>query len=254
MQLVSLITDYGRKDYYLAELKAALFSKCEDIQIIDVSHEIAFYDIALAAYNLKHLLSSLPHKTINIVSVNNYYEKKPKYIVFKRENHFFIGPDNGIFSLIFDDLEDVFEINLDALDNRQVHNVYSHSAACIHHNLPFEEFSTPYKDFNVRLNFRPVVTNQQIKATIIHIDQYENVVTNCTKDIFEKSRQGRGFSIYYKPNDPIDILSKHYGEVNVGEALAWFNNTGHLEIAINMGKASTTLHLFQNETIQIDFH
>lgn len=254
MQLVSLISDYGRKDYYLAELKAALFSKCEDIQIIDISHEVEVYDIALAAYNLKYLLSSLPLNTINIISVNNYYDKKPKYIAFKRDQRYFIGPDNGVFSLVFDGLSDVFEINLDLLDNRQVHNIYSHSAACIHHNLPFEEFALPYSDFNTRLNFRPVVTNQQIKATIIHIDQYENVVTNCTKDIFEKSRQGRGFSIYYKPNDPIDILSKHYGEVNIGEPLAWFNNAGHLEIAINMGKASSVLHLFQNETIQIDFH
>ncbi len=254
MQLVSLITDYGRKDYYLAELKAALFSKCEDIQIIDISHEVAVYNIALAAYNLKNLLHSLPQNAINIVSVNNYYENKPKYIVFKRGEHYFIGPNNGVFSLVFDDLDEVYEINIDALDNRQVHNVYSHSAACIHHKLPFEEFASPCLDFNTRLNFRPVVTNQQIKATIIHIDQYENVVTNCTKEIFEKFRFGRGFSIYYQPNDPIEILSKHYGEVNIGEPLAWFNNAGHLEIAINMGKASSVLHLFQNETIQIDFH
>jgi S-adenosyl-L-methionine hydrolase (adenosine-forming) len=254
MQLVSLITDYGHKDHYSAELKAALYTKCENINIIDITNEVEVFDIALAAYELKYMLPSLPANSINIISVNNYYEKKPKYIVFTRDDKYFIGPDNGAFSLVFDDVNEVFEIDTEVLENKQVHNVYAHAVACIHHGLAFEEFANPLKEINIRLNFRPVVTNHQIKATIIHIDQYDNVVTNCTKEIFDKSREGRAFSIYFKPNDPIEMLSKHYGEVGIGEALAWFNNANHLEIAINMGKASSILHLFKNETIQIDFH
>jgi S-adenosyl-L-methionine hydrolase (adenosine-forming) len=254
MRLVSLITDYGSKDYYNAELKAALYGRCDGINILDVSHEIEVYNIALAAYHLKYILPSLPAQSINIVSVNNYYEKSPKYIVFEKDNRYFIGPDNGIFSMVFDELHDVHRIDVGFLDKPQVHEVYAHASACVHHGFPLNEFAAPVNQITERINFRPVVTSSQIKATIIHTDQYENVITNLTKELFEKSRNGRAFSIYYKPNDPVEMLSKHYGEVPVGETLAWFNNAGHLEIAINMGKASSTLHLFINETIQIDFH
>jgi hypothetical protein len=255
MQIVSIISDFGHKDYYLAELTASLYTKCDDIRIIDISHNLELFDISLASYYLKCMLPSLPQKSINIVSVNNYYSKKPRYLIFEREDKYFMGPNNGVFTLLFDDLENVYEINIDDLDDKQIHNIYSHACACLSHKLPLEEFSKPLETpLNTKLNFRPVVTKDQIKTTIIHIDQYENVITNCTKEIFEKSRAGRNFSIYYNPNDPIEYLSKHYGEVAVGEVLAWFNTSDHLELAINMGTASTSLHLFKNETIQIDFH
>ena len=173
--------------------------------------------------------------------------------MFKKDGQYYIGPDNGIFSMVMEEIEDPHLIDLDKCAGKQVFQIYAHAAACIHHGLPLDEFALPVKEYNARLGFRPVVTSNQIKATIIHIDHYENV-TNLSKELFEKSRNGRSFSIYYKPNEPIEMLSRHYGEVGPGETLAWFNAAGHLEIAINMGKASSTLHLFANETIQIDFH
>lgn len=253
MKLISVISDFGNKDHYLAELKAAIYHRCNDVMFLDISHEIELYNISMAAYFLKNMLPELSHDSINIVAVNNYYDKKPKYLVFYRDNQFFIGPDNGIFSLLFDQMENIFEINTDFLDKKDAHTIYAHAAACINHGLPFEEFASPLEAVVERLDFRPVVTSSQIKTTIIHIDQYENVITNLTKELFDKTRNGRQFSIYYKPNDPVEILSKHYGEVSQGEVLAMFNKANHLEIAINMGKASSTLHLFKNETIQIDF-
>lgn len=253
MKLISVISDFGNKDHYLAELKAAIYHRSNDVVFLDVCHEIELYNISMAAYFLKNILPELSDDTINIVAVNSYYEKRPKYLVFYHENKFFIGPDNGIFSLVFESLENVFQINIDILEKKDANNIYAHASACINHGLPFDEFATPINAIVQRLDFRPVVTSSQIKATIIHIDQYENVITNLTKELFDKTRNGRQFAIYYKPNDPIEILSKHYGEIPQGEAMAWFNNAGHLEIAINMGKASSTLHLFKNETIQIDF-
>jgi S-adenosyl-L-methionine hydrolase (adenosine-forming) len=254
MQLIALISDYGTSDHYSAELKAALYTHCENISILDVSHQIALYDISLAAYYLKSIIPSLPKSAITIVAVNNYYTKVPKYLVFQLEDRFFIGPDNGVFTLLFEEIPQAYEINMEQLMPMQSHEIYAHASACIHHGLPLDEFATPIHTIEEKIAFRPVVTSNQIKATIIHVDAYENVVTNLTRELFDRARNGRMFSIYYKPNDPIEYLSRHYGDAMVGETLAWFNPSGHLEIAINMGKASSTLHLFNNETIQIDFH
>lgn len=254
MRLISIISDFGCKDQYLAELKASIFNRCNDVFFLDVSHEIEVYNISLAAYFMKNMLPNLPKDSINIMAVNSYYQKKPEYLVFQYDQKYFIGPDNGIFSLLFDEIENAFLINADLVNTNDANTLYAHASACIDHGLPFEEFATPVNNINQKLDFRPVVTSSQIKATIIHVDQYENVITNLTKSLFDRTRNGRQFAIYYKPNDPIEMLSRHYGEVLPGESLALFNNAEHLEIAINQGKASTTLHLFKNETIQIDFY
>jgi S-adenosyl-L-methionine hydrolase (adenosine-forming) len=254
MQIISLITDFGDKDYYLAELKASVYTKCKDVVIIDISHDIPVYDISLAAYQMKYMMKSLPAKSINILSVNNYYDTHPRYIIMEHDDKYFIAPDNGILSLLVDRLDTVFEIDISTLSDKRLSNIYGHAIACLHHNLPLEEFSRQINDVDQKFGFMPVVTQNQIKATILHVDQYGNVITNCSKLIFEKSREGRSFAIYYKPGEPIRTISNHYGEVNFGEAVALFNNADYLELAINMDNASKQLHLHKNETIQIDFY
>jgi S-adenosyl-L-methionine hydrolase (adenosine-forming) len=65
--------------------------------------------------------------------------------------------------------------------------------------------------------------------------------------VFEKVRNDRRFELYYKPNDPITFLSKDYGDVAIGDVLAFFNSAGYLEIAINMDKASSMLNLMKEK-------
>jgi S-adenosyl-L-methionine hydrolase (adenosine-forming) len=254
MQIVSLITDFGYKDYYLAELKASLYTRCSDIVILDISHDIAIYDISLAAYKMRYMMTALPQNSINIVSVNNYYNEDPRYLIVKHDEKYFIGPDNGVISLFIDDVKDAYVIDIEGLKDHRLSNIYSHAIACLNHKLPLEEFALPVDYIELKYSFRPVVTQNQIKATIIHIDHFGNVITNCTKAIFDKARSNRMFSIFYRPGEPIKKLSRHYGDVGVGEPLALFNPTSHLELALNMDHASDQLHLYKNETIQIDFY
>ncbi|MBK9042190.1 MAG: SAM-dependent chlorinase/fluorinase [Saprospiraceae bacterium] len=98
------------------------------------------------------------------------------------------------------------------------------------------------------------MTNSQIRATIIYVDHYDNVIINLRKEDFEKIRQDRKFEIYYKQHDPINYLSRNYGDVAIGDPVAFFNSSGYLELAINMGKASSVFNLHRNENIQINFY
>jgi S-adenosyl-L-methionine hydrolase (adenosine-forming) len=254
MQIVSLITDFGYKDYYLAELKALLYTRCNDINILDISHDIPIYDISLAAYKMKYMMKSLPENSINLICVNNFYNEEPRYLIVRHEEKYFIGPDNGILSLLIEEVRNAYVIDTDEIKDKSLSNIYAHAIACINHGLPLHEFAIAVDYIELKYSFMPVVTQNQIKATIIHIDHYGNVITNCTQAIFEKARDNRSFSIFYKPGEPIRRLSSHYGQVNIGEPLARFNPTSHLELALNMDHASNQLHLYKNETIQIDFH
>ncbi len=256
MQIVSLTTDYGTKDFYVAELKASILSSKDDFSIVDISHETDRYDIVQAAFYVSNAMKSFPVGSIHIIAVNCNYRRKSEYICLSMNGHFFIGPNNGVFSLIFDDIdsEKVFLITSPNPENTSVNAVFAHATAYLGHGLPIEEIGPPVVNFNKKLVIQPVITSNQIRATIIHIDHFENVIVNLKKDHFEKVRNGRSFALYYKQNDPITFFSKDYGDVSIGDPLAFFNSSGYLEIAMNMDKASSMLNLFKNEMIQINFY
>jgi S-adenosyl-L-methionine hydrolase (adenosine-forming) len=255
MQIVSLTTDYGTKDYYVAELKASILTSKNDFSIIDISHETDRYDIVQAAFYVSNAIKSFPEGSIHIIAVNCNYKRKSEYICFTKDGHFFIGPNNGVFSLIFDDLdvEKIYLITPPNPENTSVNAIFAHAAAYLGHGLPIDEIGSKISNFNKKLVIQPVITSNQIRATIIHIDHFENVIVNLKKDHFEKVRNGRNFALYYKQNDPITFLSKDYGDVSISDPLAFFNSSDYLEIAMNMDKASSMLNLFKNEMIQINF-
>lgn len=256
MQIVSLTTDFGVKDYYVAKLKGQLLQQKKDIQLIDISHYITPYDIIEAAFFIKNIYPHYPEGTIHVVAVNNVYRKKNEYLVFKNEGQYFIGPNNGIFSLIFEHLtaENVFVINDMSSQAFQYEELYARTVGYISAGLPIEEIGPHPTEFTQRLELKPVVTQDQIRATIIHVDHYDNVIVNIKKDEFERIRQNRDFRIYYKQHDPINYLSRHYGDVAIGDPLAFFNASGYLEIAVNMGRAGALFNLHRNENIQINFY
>ncbi len=256
MQIVSLTTDFGVKDYYVSKLKGQLLSQKEDVQIVDVSHHIAPYDIIEAAFFIKNIFRQFPKDSIHIVAVNNVYRKKSEYLIFYREGQYFIGPNNGVFSLIFEDLTSSEVYILNDLNPQSYHyeDLYARAVGYISAGLPVTEIGPNPQDFLQRLELKPVITNSQIRATIIYVDHYDNVIINLRKEDFEKIRQDRNFEIYYKQHDPINYLSRNYGDVAIGDAVAFFNSSGYLELAINMGKASSVFNLHRNENIQINFY
>lgn len=256
MQIVSLTTDYGSKDYYVAELKASILSRKDDFNIIDISHNIDRFDIEQAAFFLVNTLPAFKESSIHIVAVNCNYKRKSEYICFEKNGHYFIGPNNGVFSLIFDDIDEskVYVVDLPDTSNMSVNTLLAHAAAYIGHGLPLEEIGPMVPHFTRRLIIRPVVTASQIRASIIHIDHFENVIINLKKDVFEKARNNRRFELHYKPHDPITFISNDYSDVAIGDAVAFFNSSGYLEIALNLDKASSMLNLAKSEMIQINFY
>ena len=107
-------------------------------------------------------------------------------------------------------------------------------------------------DMVQRITLQPVIAPAQIRGAVIHIDNYDNVVMNVTRTLFEKVGRGRNFQLYFKRHDPITKLSENYNDVPIGDTLCIFNSD-YLEISINMGKAAEMLGLKIEDGIQIDF-
>jgi len=254
MQLITLTTDLGKDDYFVALLKAEVLSFAGvDVKFIDVSHSVDSQDIQQAAFFLRTTYDKFPPGTIHISCVYSYYSSNYEIIAFEREGYYFMGPNNGLFSLLFPDLreEDVYKVEH---QNQEVNKLIAHAVACIRNNLFPDEMGSKLQQLNTRLALQPVTTNANIRATIIHIDHFENLILNVSREVFERVRKGRRFEVFYKQHEPIAKISEHYGDVPVGDVLCLFNSADLLEIAINMGKASSLLSLQKNETVQIYFY
>jgi len=170
------------------------------------------------------------------------------------KGHYFIGPNNGLFSLVFTELSTdyIWQIS-DNLNTQNQYEIVGAAITIIASNRYEELFVQPIYNYDRKISLQPVITSQQIRATIVHIDQFGNVIVNLDQRTFEQVSANRPYAIYYKSNDPITSLSSSYSDSMIGDVCAFFNTIHLLEIAINMGNAHKLLNLNKNETIQINF-
>lgn len=256
MQTVSLTTDFGRRDFYAAVLKAAILQRQPTACLVDITHEIENFDILRAAFLVKNAWPSFPLGTVHIIAVNNFYAPDFRFLAVERDGHFFLAPDNGVLSLIFENLTApelrVLDFSFDS--PMPLRDVFADAVGHLALGIDFEKIGSPVDDFAQRIHFQPVTTPNLIRGAVMHIDFFENVVVNISRETFEKVANGRSFSLHFRRNDPITRLSKNYADATVGEPLCHFNSAGLLEIAVNMGRAATLFGLKMEDLVQVDFH
>ncbi len=255
MQIVSLTTDFGINDFYSAKLKAKILSSVSHINIVDITHQLSPYDIAGAALMVKSVYREFPVGTIHVIAVYNHYDYGSFFLALHREGQFFIAPDNGVLTLIFEDLnpEELRKVSHENLASSSIADIVSEGIKRIVRDGNISKVGLPVDIIESRMRVSPVVAPDEILGTIIHIDTYGNVMVNVDRELFERVGKGRPFEIYFKHVNPIKTLSVGYGDVSIGEALAIFNGAGFLEIAVNMDSANKLLNLDKDETIQIIF-
>jgi S-adenosylmethionine hydrolase len=254
MPIVTLTTDFGWQDYYAALLKGAILCQSEHINLVDITHNVNNYDIVQAAFIFKNAWRAFPPKTIHLVSVNDYNAEKVSFIAMHYQDHYFIGPDNGLFSLVFDEKpEQIVQLPYVEESSFPLKEVYARAIGHLAAGKPLLELGEVQDGYEQRLTFQPVIGKSQIRGAVIHIDKYDNAILNIHRDLFERIGEGRDFALYFKRHDPILHLAKHYHDVPIGGIICLFNSANLLEIAVNKGKASTLLGLNIEDAVQVDF-
>lgn len=254
MSIVTLTSDFGAQDYYVALLKGAILSRQNPIQLIDITHNVKNYNIVQAAFIFKNAWQSFPEGTIHILSINDFDNEHQGFLAIKHAGHYFIGPDNGLFWLVFEKMPDeVYELPKIEISNFPLKDIYASAVAHIILQKSLQKIGKRLQSIVQRIALQPVTSQAHIRGSVIHIDNYDNVIVNIGRELFEKIGKDRPFSLYFKRHEPITQLSKNYYDVPVGEILCRFNSADCLEIAINMGKASSLLGLNIEDVVQIDF-
>ncbi len=256
MAIVTLTSDLGLKDFYVAILKGKILSRAPTTNLVDISHEIAPFNIQEAAFILKNSCFHFPEKTVHLVSVHAENRSQVKCIVAEYNNHYFVGMDNGLFALVFDDQPTkIVEITQIAstVSSFIAKDILSDAVGDLLEGKKLELIGNPLNSLESKTYLRPPDNSFMVRANIVYIDRFGNLIINISKDRFEKSRAGRNFVINYKRNEEIREISGSYCDVSEGEKLCLFNSGGYLEIAINKGNASKLLGLHLDNTIQIEF-
>lgn len=254
MPIVTLTTDFGWQDYYAALLKGAILCQNENINLVDITHNVNNYDIVQAAFIFKNAWRAFPPQSIHLVSVNDYSADKVSFIAMQYQGHYFIGPDNGLFSLVFEETPaQIVQLAYVEESLFPLKEVYTRAIGHLVAGKPFSELGPPQEGYVQRLTFQPVIGKSQIRGAVIHIDKYDNAVVNIHRELFERIGAGRDFALYFKRHDPILYLSDHYHDVPIGGIICLFNSANLLEIAVNKGNASTLLGLKIEDTVQVDF-
>ena len=275
MAIITLTTDYGNKDYSVSSLKAKLISNIDNIRIVDISHDISPFNLAEAGYVLEGAFSDFPKGTIHILSVDSELTPENRHIAIMYEGCFFIGADNGVFSLIFRDKkpDQIVEINIHSNYNNNISadELFVKVASHIKRSGPLNVVGTEIEKIKEITNLRPVINKEidQILGSVIYIDNYGNVVTNITEKLFREVSKTRSFTInarnvkfskiHKNYSDAIDFNLEKKDREEDGKKIALFNNLGYLQLSIyrsnpqTVGSASTLFGLNYRDVVSVYF-
>ena len=258
MPVITLISDWGPKDHYTGAVKGAILRQAPSVQVIDITHEINPFNILQASFVLRNTYKEFPDGSIHIIGVNTDESQQHPHVAIYYQNQYFIGADNGIFSLAFDNTpEKIVEIEIFQDGDYFTFSVRDRfvKAAChLALGQPIEELGFKRELLTERHHFRPVVEPALIKGKVIYVDGYENIFINITQEVFEKTRQKRAFEIQVRNAEyPVSKISKSYSDVPAGNIVALFGSTGFLEIAVNQGNAAGLLGIQVDDIIRIAF-
>lgn len=274
MSIITLTTDFGWKDPFVGAIKGKILSQLPQAQIIDISHEIDLFNIAEASYVIKSAFTSFPEGTIHIIGVDSEVTSHNKPVVLFWKNHYFIGADNGILTLLLqkEKGENLIEITTNNVSENfsSAMDIFLFTAIQIAKGKDLNSIGIPKSELKSiqEIQATTELDKNSIKGNIIYIDHFGNCVTNISKTFFETIGAGRTFEIQFG-NKTIKKIHQSYSDFTVrenytlkdyeGEKLALFNEAGYLEIAIyksnpnTVGSASSLLGLKYRDVVTVSF-
>ena len=259
MSIITLTTDLGNKDSYLATVKASIYGQISDVKIIDISNNISPFNIYEAAFILKNCYKDFPDGTIHIISVDDEISVRSEHVAIKVNNQYFIGSDNGLFTLFLNEIkaEKIVKLNISQKTNCTtfaIKNIFVPAACHLARGGTMEIIGTVTSDLEVqKMELQPVFNNNILKGLIIYVDNYGNAFSNITKEQFYKLKRNSFSIMFGREDEKITKISSKYKDVPIAEKLAIFGENNLLQIAINQGQANKLLGLNLHETIRVEF-
>lgn len=255
MAIVTLLTDSGESDHYVAAIKAKIITINPGIRIEDITHKINPSDIGQAAFVLRAVFRDFPKGTIHLVGVDATGNRGDAFIALQLEDHFFVGTDNGLFGLISEKTHQQL-VELNAISAIQTtfpeRDVFAPTAVKLASGVSITNLGIPMVSFKKMIDRQVKATRKKITGSIVYVDRVGNLITNITKDIFEVLSVDKVYTIQFG-GEKFRRIHTQYNQAEQGECFIVFNSLGLLEIGIYKGNASELLGLAYDSQVNIIF-
>lgn len=268
-KIICLLSDFGLKgQHYVASMKAVILNINPNIKIIDITHNISPYSVIEASYILKTTYKTFPKGTIFIIIVDPGVGSSREILLIKtKSNHYFIGPNNGIFSGVFiNNIDSCIEIKNEEFFNEPISNIFhgrdimAPIGAYLTTNIPLSAFGPKFNLNNLKeskLKYSLDIKNKVIQCSIQYIDSYGNgttntpLVNNYIKDSNVIIKEGSEISVKIGQKLYNGFFTSHFSSVPINSLLFLVGSTGFLELSLNQGNASEKLGFNVGDIITI---
>ena len=259
--IITLTTDFGYKDPFVGIMKGVMLNINPFVQIVDITHGISPQNVIEAALSIEMSFAAFPHKTIHVIVVDPGVGSVRRPILVVTDYHYFVGPDNGVFSQIFNLTKSLNVIHITAehyfMPQRSStfhgRDIFAPVAAWLSRGLNVSNFGdtiTDYVTIPVPLPVTPA--KNTIEGNVIYIDHFGNATTNIKaqkiEDLFGSTIEGRLKVIVKGKEAP---LKNYYSQVEDDGIYSLINSFGYLELFVRNGNASSNFGIAVGEKVRV---
>ncbi|MDA2929093.1 SAM-dependent chlorinase/fluorinase [Acidobacteria bacterium AH-259-O06] len=258
--IITLITDFG-EGYYGGAVKGAILDICPDAHIIDITHDIGSYDVLGGAFTLLCTYPYYPKGSIHVVVVDPGVGSGRRGIIVSTKDYYFVGPDNGVFSFVFnrEPVEDVISIDSPGYFRKQVsatfhgRDVFGPVAAWLAKGTELDEFGEKIQDYTGTA-LLPVeqVGKNRLEGIVIHVDKFGNVITSMSPDqVFDLLGEA-GVPKFFLNGQEISHHCRFYAEAARGQIFSLVGSSGYYEIAAHRKRAADILGVERGAKVELE--
>lgn len=251
MPYIAFLTDWGHKSYYVGVTKAVIKKINPQVEIIDLTHEVEVFNVREAMYVLFRAFLDFPSESIFLAVVDYGVGTERKALALQLEKGYtFVGPDNGLFTLIAENEKVVRIIELNhpqyfyhPLPSSTFHgrDIFAPCAAHLSRGIPIGKLGSPVdlKDLTFLPYQKPEIKNHSLQGEIAYTDRFGNLETNLPRDYLQEIeiKEGEKLIIQIENKKFIATYQLPYAAVSQGELLVHTDSSGYLEIAAYQGSA-----------------
>jgi S-adenosylmethionine hydrolase len=248
--IVTLTTDFGTRDFYVAAMKAVLIRHCPDVRLIDVTHSVPPQDILCGSITLERAVDGFPPGTIHLAVVDPGVGTDRRLLIVELNRQLIICPDNGLITWSWRRLgpgkaHEVTRRPASSSATFHGRDILAPIASLLAAGESLTKLSQPIDD-PVLLATSPACMNET--GRVIHIDHFGNATTNVLHDVI---REQPVKQVAVKGRK-VGKIRRTYWDVAPGKPLALIGSSGLLEIAIRDGSAAAELKIRVGDEVRVE--
>jgi S-adenosylmethionine hydrolase len=258
---ITLLTDFGDRDYFVASMKGVILTINPHATIIDLSHHVPPHSVEDAAYLLKSCYRYFPEGTVHVAVVDPGVGSVRRPLIAKSQHYFFLAPDNGLLTPI---LAEVSEMEVREIENTDYRltspgrtfdgrDLFAPAAAWLTRQQPFASFGQLIDDCKTFTISMPKWESEALVGEIVHVDRFGNLISNLTSHHVKELREvtNRSNPLIRIADHTIDGLVGSYHEGDARAPRALINSNGQLEIFLKESSAASLLQLGKKEAVRL---